>query len=64
VINGGERFLPGELGEIGGAIVGYEEVPGDLWGDPTRLRIVDMPSKYEFDKPRARPTRFGGVERN
>ena len=64
VINGAERFLPGELGEIGGAVVGYEEVPGDLWGDPTRLRIVDMPSKYEFDKSRARLTKFGSAERN
>jgi len=64
VINRGERFLPGELGEIGGAVIGYEEVPGDFLGDPTRLRIVDMPSEYEFAKPRVRQTKFGRAERN
>jgi len=64
VINRGERFRPGETGEIGGAIVGYIEVPGDFAGDPTRLRIVDLPSEYEFDAPRVPLTKFGGAEGN
>ena len=64
VINRGERFRPGQLGEIGGAIVGYIEVPGDLTGDPTRLRIVDLPSEYKFDAPRVSLTRFDGAEGN
>ena len=46
VINKGERFNPGDTGEIGGILCGYVEVPGDLPGDPTRLRIVHLPSRY------------------
>jgi len=64
VINRGERFRPGELAEIGGAIVGYVEVPGDFAGDPTRLCIVDLPSEHEFNAPRVRLTKFGGAEGN
>lgn len=64
VINRGERFRSGETGEIGGAIVGYIEVPGDSAGNSTRLRIVDMPSEYESDASRVRATRFGGAEGN
>ena len=45
VINRSEKFRPGETGEIGGAIVGYVEVPGDFAGDATRLRIVDLPGE-------------------
>jgi len=64
VINRGEKCLPAELGEIDGAVIGYEEVPGGFLGDPTHLRIVDMPSEYEFDAPRLRLTKFGGAEGN
>jgi hypothetical protein len=51
VINRGESFVPGELGEIDGAVIGYEQVPGDFLGTPTLLRIVDMPSEYETGGP-------------
>ena len=44
VINQGETFHPGDTGEIGGMVCGYIEVPGDFPGDPTRLRIVHLPS--------------------
>ena len=47
VINRGERFLPGERGETDGIIIGYEEAAGDFPGDPTRLRIIDMPAEYD-----------------
>lgn len=50
VINGGERFLPDELGEIEGAVVRYEEIPGDFLGDPTRLRIVGLPQEHGFEE--------------
>lgn len=46
VINEGERFNPGDTGEIAGTLCGYVEVPGDVPGDPTRLRIVHLPSRY------------------
>lgn len=45
VINQGERFNSGDTGEISEMLCAYIEVPGDLPGDPTRLRIVDLPSR-------------------
>lgn len=42
VINQGEVFGPGDTGEIGKALCAYIEVPGDIPGEPTRLRIVDV----------------------
>lgn len=56
VINQGERFRPDETGEIGGAIVGYIEVPGDPMGSPTRLRIIDLPNEYRRARCRLRPS--------
>ena len=46
VINRGEWFSPGDTGEIGRMLCGYIEVPGDLPGEPTRIRIVDLLSRY------------------
>ena len=43
VINHGERYQGGEIGDIDGVICGYVEMPGDIEGDPPRLRIVDLP---------------------
>jgi len=63
VINSGERFLPDELGEIEGAVVRYEEVPGDFGGDPTRLRIVGLPQEHGFEAGGQR-TKVGRPEEN
>ncbi len=63
VINSGERFLPDELGEIEGAVVRYEETPGDFWGDPTRLRIVGLPQEHGFEEGGQR-TKIGGPDEN
>lgn len=64
VINRGERFRPGDTGEIGGAIVGYIEVRGDFEGDPTRLRIVDVPPEFRLEAEVGRRTKFSSPEEN
>ena len=43
VINDGEVFAAGETVSVDGFAGAYEQVAGDLDGDPPRLRIVDMP---------------------
>jgi hypothetical protein len=49
VINNGEKHEAGEFLEIDGAICTYVEVAGDAPGDPTRLRIVDVPDACECE---------------
>ncbi len=46
VINRGERFRGGDTGEVDDMLCGYLEVPGDCPGDPTRLRIMHLPSRF------------------
>lgn len=46
VLNLGETFRSGELVDVDGAPCRCIEVPGDFRGDPTRLRIVDVPAAY------------------
>lgn len=46
VINRGEMFRPGDTGEVDGMLCGYIEVPGDCPGDPTRIRIMHLPSRF------------------
>lgn len=52
VINEGEVFSPGDMGDIGKGLCAYIEVPGDLAWEPTRLRIVDVP-KWRYRARRA-----------
>lgn len=46
VINRGELFRPGDTGEVDGMLCGYIEVPGDCPCDPSRIRIVHLPSRF------------------
>jgi hypothetical protein len=64
VINRGERFQPGDTGEIGGAIVGYIEVREDFEGGPTRLRIVDVPPEFGLEAEGGRRMKFSSPEEN
>ena len=50
VLNKGEKYKAGDTVTVTGVRCGYIEVAGDVEGDPTRLRIVDLPNscKCEF----------------
>lgn len=51
VINQGERFKHGDFGQVDVVMCDYIEVPGDLPGEPTRLRIVHLPGELYPDWP-------------
>jgi hypothetical protein len=46
VINRREWFQAGDTGEVDGMLCAYLEVPGDCPGDPSRLRIAHLPSRF------------------
>ncbi len=57
ILNHGERYAGGEscLNEAVNIVFGYVEVPGDSEGDPSRLRIVDLPGGCECERCHPQP---------
>jgi len=53
VINDGEVFAAEETVSVDGFVGAYQQVAGDLDGDPSRLRLVDAPRACRCEMCRA-----------